>query len=414
MDSLFTAQIISLPNLSFAFSNISPREILDILVVSFAIYIVILFVKQTKSYFVVLVSIILILLSMISQNLNLPLTRSILQPISTLTFIIIAIVFQREIRRFFRWIIFGKHHVFTKVKQISKNASAEIAEALLIMAERKIGAILVFSGRQDLEEMLEGGQNLNGEITKELILSIFDTSSPGHDGAIVIENNLIKQFGVHLPLARNYDGYRKAGTRHRAGTGITEDTDAIALIVSEERGKISLAQNGKINILENEEKLRKKLRELTGENEDKASSFWHYFLFNNLFSKIIAVVLATTLWFGIVVQSGIIKKDVTIPLSFQLLPTTYEIESQKNKLQVSVTIMGKNTDLNSFDPSKLEAKVDAKDLKPGEQIIQVTPQMINLPSYLSVVEIEPETLKINIKEKELEQKDLIDQKLIEG
>jgi diadenylate cyclase len=399
MDSLLTAQIISLPNLTFAFSNISSREVFDILVVSFAIYIVLLFIKQTKSYFVLLVSIILIGLGMFSQNLNLPLTRSILQPISTLTFVIIAIVFQREIRRFFRWIVFGKHHVFSKVKEISKNASAEIAEALLIMAEQKIGAIIVFSGKQDIEELIEGGQTINGEITKELILSIFDPGSPGHDGAIIIENNLIKQFGVHLPLARNYDGYRKAGTRHRAGTGITEDTDSIAFIVSEERGKISIAQNGKIKILEGEEKLRNKLKDFTGENESKNSNFWHYFLVSNLFTKILALVIATTLWFGIVAQSGITKKEIELPISFQLLPTTYEIDSQKNKLQATVTIMGKNTDINSFDSSKLDVKVDARDFKVGNQKIEITSSMINIPSFLSIAEIEPETFTINIKEK---------------
>ncbi len=399
MDSLLLGQIVSISNVIFAFSNITFWEVLDIVLVAFAIYIVLLFVKQTKSYFVVVVSLILIFLSLISQNLNLSLTRSLLQPISTLTFIIIAIVFQREIRRFFRWIIFGKHHVFTKVKQISKDASLEIAEALLLMADRRIGGILVFAGKQDFEEIIEGGQNLNGEITKELILSIFDTNSPGHDGAIIIENNLIKKFGVHLPLARNYDSYRKTGTRHRAGTGITEDTDAIALIVSEERGEISISKEGKLKLLKDEENLGKILRELTGENEVKDTSFWHYFFVNNLFTKMIAISLATFLWFGIVVHSGVIKKEFIVPLSFQLLPTNYEIDEQSKKLQVEITLQGKNTDINAFDSTKLEAQIDGKNLKIGDQNIKITTSMINVPSYLSIIDIEPESIKINIREK---------------
>lgn len=412
MNSLMINQLASVSNIIFAFSNITLREILDIILVSFAIYIVLLFVKQTKSYFVLVVSLILIFLSMISQNLNLSLTRSILQPLSTLTFIIIAIVFQREIRRFFRWIILGKHHVFTKVKQITKSASAEIAEALLFMTEKKIGAILVFAGKQDLEEMIEGGQFLNGEISKELLLSIFDTSSPGHDGAVIIENNLIKQFGVHLPLARNYDSYRKTGTRHRAGTGITEDTDAIAIIISEERGEISIARDGKIKVLNGEDKLRKVLQELTGENENTVNNFWHYFFVNNLFAKIVAVLLATILWTVMIIQTGIIKKEFIVPLSFQLLPTNYEVEGNSNKLQTTVTLQGKSTDINSFDPSKLEAKVDAKDLKIGNQKIEISSEMISVPAYLSVVEISPDNIKVNIREKTQQNK--IDQNVFDN
>jgi uncharacterized protein (TIGR00159 family) len=236
MSILDIKNLASIQDVPLIFSSISSKEILDIVLVSLAIYIILLFVKQTKSYFVLSVSLALIALNFFSQNLNLTLTRSILQPLSTLTFIIIAIVFQREIRRFFRWITTGQQHLFSRTHTISRGVSGEIAESLLYMADKRIGAIIVFPGRQEIDDIIEGGQPLSGMITKEILLSIFDTGSAGHDGAVIIENDFIKLFGAHLPLARNYN-FRKAGTRHRAATGITEDTDAIALVVSEERSR---------------------------------------------------------------------------------------------------------------------------------------------------------------------------------
>lgn len=400
MYSILLSQVSLASNVPFLLSNISFREIIDIILVSLAIYIILLFVKQTKSYFVVIVSLILIIASLISQNLNLTLTRSILQPISTLTFIIIAIVFQREIRRFFKWIMVGKHHIFSQIKQISKNTSAEIAEALLFMQQKRIGAILVFAGKQDIDDIVEGGQYLNGKVSKELLLSIFDTSSPGHDGAVIIENDTIKQFGVHLPLARNYSDYRKSGTRHRAGTGITEDTDSIALIVSEERGEISIAKEGKIKIIKDEKKLREILSELTGEKENNENSFWKYFFLNNFKSKVLAVATAFILWVLIVAQTGVIKKEYEVPLSFQLLPTQYQIETNSAKTLIKITLQGRSSDITTFDPTKLEVKIDAKEFTEGNREITITPQMVSFPSYLTITEIEPDKISVNIKNNE--------------
>jgi uncharacterized protein (TIGR00159 family) len=398
MSILDLKTLASVQDVPLIFSSISGREILDIFLVSLAIYIVLLFVKQTRSYFVLSVSLGLIALNFLSQNLNLSLTRSILQPLSTLTFIIIAIVFQREIRRFFRWITLGQQNIFSRTHTISRAIGAEIAESLLYMAEKRIGAIIVFPGKQEIDDMLEGGQELNGSITKELLLSIFDTSSPGHDGAVIVENDVIKMFGVHLPLARNYN-FRKAGTRHRAAAGITEDTDAIALIVSEERGAISIAKHGVIERIKDEHALREILKKLTGESEQNSKGFWHYFILKNASTKLIALTLSITLWTVLILQTGIVKKEYAVPLSFQLLPTQYEIDAKAGTTQINVVLQGRNRDISTFDGTKLEVKIDARNFQTGAIPIAITEDMISVPSFLSVVDIEPEQVKVLIKEK---------------
>jgi len=403
--------LASIQDIPLIFSSISGREVLDIFLVSLAIYVILLFVKQTRSYFVLTVSLALIALNFFSQDLNLTLTRYILQPLSTLTFIIIAIVFQREIRRFFRWITTGQQHLFDKTHTMSRGVSGEIAEALLRMAQKKIGAIIVFTGKQEIDDIIEGGQMLNGMITKEVLLSIFDTGSAGHDGAVIIENDLIKMFGVHLPLARNYNyNFSKSGTRHRAATGITEDTDSIAFVVSEERGVISIARGGVLEKIKDEDSLREILRKLTGESENIPQGFWHYFILKNAPTKATAIAVSLCLWTILVMQTGIVKKEYSVPLSFQLLPNQYEIDSKAGKTQINVILQGRGRDITTFDATKLEVKIDARDFATGTIPIRITNEMITVPSYLLVTEIDPQEVKVLIKEKsasEIEQEEKI-------
>ncbi len=381
-------------------STVSLREILDITFVALIIYFILLFVKQTKSYFIVNIALTLFGINLIAKYLNLGLTRDIFAPISTIVIIILVVVFQRELRRFLRWVVYGKQLAFSNSLTLTKTTADEVADAISYMAKNKIGGIFVFSGEISLDDLLEGGQALEGKISKELILSIFDDNSPGHDGAIIIDNNKVKMFGVHLPLARDYTNYRKAGTRHRAATGITEDTDAIALVISEERGEVSIARNGTMTVLSNEKEILDKLKEIIMQDADNSPKhFWGYFFKKNFRTKLAAISIAFVLWFGLAVQTGIVKKEFEIPLSFQLLPASYEIDSQAGKTLVKVTLEGRSTDINTFDATKLEVKVDAKEFRPGVQTININEKMIDVPPYLNTIQFSPKVIYVPVKEK---------------
>lgn len=396
MQPLSLANVSSIP---IAFSAITIWEVLDILIVAIAIYIIILFVKQTKSYFVLVVTASLVVLAFVAQNVNLALTRAIVQPIATLIFIIIAIVLQREIRQFFRWVMVGRNFLRGSVQtQLHKATFTEVADALTYMGEQRIGAIIVFPRRQDIEDMLSGGQPLDGTVSKELLLSIFDSSSPGHDGAVIIEANRVKWFGAHLPLAQQYTNYRKAGTRHRAAAGITEGTDAVAFVVSEERGTISVFKNGKVTTLETTDALLRELAKLSGEATNVQSTFWHYFFRQNAGAKISSLALASILWLILFAQTGVVKKEVAIPLAFQLLAPEYQLITEPGASSVTVTLQGKSNDIATFDTSKLQARVDAKQLGPGEHTITITPSNVTVPTFITVTRIEPATVSVQIAE----------------
>lgn len=281
------------------FMNFSLGEFIDILIVSILVYLVLIFIKQTKSFFVLNSLLVLFALNLFSNIFDLELTKLLLQPLLTGIVIISAVVFQKEIRRFFRWVIEGKGFVFSIPAPATSQSIEIIAETVFEMAEKKIGAIIIFPGETPIDDVVDGGHILDGKISRPLILSIFDSNSPGHDGALLIENNKIRKFGLHLPLAEDFKASSRVGTRHRAAAGISERTDAIAIVVSEERGVVSIAENGSLRTVEDKDSLLSILEDFSEEVKDGEPiiyPFWHYLLWSNIKFKLSAVVIAIFLW----------------------------------------------------------------------------------------------------------------------
>lgn len=290
-----------------AFVSFSWVDVLDIAIASFFIYVILIFIKQTRSYFILNTLGGLLLVSYVAQVFGLGLTQKLFQPILTFFLVIFVIVFQREIRRFFRWFALSRQTMRKTAASLTSEISGVIVHAVQDMARLKMGSLIVLSGDYPLDDIIEGGFGLDGKISSPLILSIFDHMTPGHDGAMIIEGKRIKRFGVHLPLAEDFKGFATMGTRHRAAIGISERTDALAIVVSEERGSISVAEDGKIRVLQNAGELDDVIKRFLKENAKDGnghSGIWKYMLVNNFYSKIIAVAIAIVLWLVIVVQTG--------------------------------------------------------------------------------------------------------------
>jgi len=186
---------------------------------------------------------------------------------------------------------------------ISENITNQIVEAVDVLVKNKVGAIIVIAGSHPLEHSSLGGIALSGEVSCALLLSIFDTRTPGHDGAVIIENNKVSFFGVHLPLARNYKNLDKIGTRHRAATGVTEETDALAIVVSEEKGAVSVALNGVLRNVD-KEKCRDSVY-LFMKKQNKVHTFdakrlLQDLIVRNWIEKLSAIAMAIILWFVLI------------------------------------------------------------------------------------------------------------------
>lgn len=243
------------------FRSIQLKDVIDILVVAFLIYRILLLLQGTKALQMLAGLTVIILLYFFSEILELLTLNWILHTFMSSLLILIIIVFQDDIRKALAKI--GTVPI-ARIQTEYSFGIEEVVKAVTKLAEKKVGALIVFEREISLKDYLEGAVLLDAKVSEELLISIFNPKSPLHDGAVVISGGKIVAAGVVLPLSTNPDIAKDLGTRHRAGIGITEVSDAVAVIVSEERGEISLAVGGKISRDITPATLRKMLSQLLG------------------------------------------------------------------------------------------------------------------------------------------------------
>ena len=268
---------------------------IDVGIVAFFLYLLLILLKRTRSQSILGGILFLLLLYVGSSFAGLKLTALILKYFFTFVFIILVVVFQRELRNFFELVFVFGIFARQKAKSASESTREEIVEALQYLAGRKIGALIVIAGIESVDDHLEGGFELGGHVSRPLLLSIFDPSSPGHDGAVVIEGDLVSRFGAHLPLAERFN-FKNMGTRHRAALGLSEQTDALVLVVSEERGTISVAQHGRLVVLDDVAATEKVLGTFAREEEKEIKKRSYRWLTQNIQEKTLAFVVSLLLW----------------------------------------------------------------------------------------------------------------------
>ena len=218
---------------------------LDIFIVFYLVYIVLLLIRGTRTVPMALGLLLVVVLYIFSRYLGLSTTYMLLDQFMEVAVIFALIIFQDDIRR--ALVRFGKFAWFSKAKETA--IIEEVARAATMMTQKKIGALIVFEREARLDEfILEPGIRLDSNVTKELLYTIFIPmmENPLHDGAAVIRNFQVREAGSFLPLSTNPEIEKNLGTRHRAALGITEQTDAIAVVISEERGSVSVCHSGRI------------------------------------------------------------------------------------------------------------------------------------------------------------------------
>ena len=237
------------------------RDLLDIALVSVVLYKTLKTFKGTRAARMAIGIALLLMGSVVAGYLRLYTLDWILQGFWTYIVIALIVIFQPEIRRTLARIGDARlFNTFTSAEELK--GLEEIVRACVILAERKIGALIVIERESPLGNYVELGTQLDARVSKELLQAIFHPSSPIHDGAVVIRGNRIIAAGSFLPIALRSSISSALGTRHRAALGITEETDAVVIIVSEETGGISLSINGRLEMHMDLGTLRDKLTEM--------------------------------------------------------------------------------------------------------------------------------------------------------
>ena len=234
---------------------------LDILLMACAVYWVMILLRGTRAAQMILALLILMFVWLLSGQLGLATLNFVLSYFATGLFLIVVVIFQADIRRALARVGRG---FFSGSSQQSAHAVEEIVRACQALAERRVGALVVIEREASLEDYQEIGTSIDAKLSRELLISLFLPYSPLHDGAVVIREGRISSAGCILPIVLRSNIKSTHGTRHRAALGIAEETDAIAVVVSEETGKISLVCGSEIEEEIEGGQLRQALLELTG------------------------------------------------------------------------------------------------------------------------------------------------------
>jgi len=387
--------------------NLTFKDFLDILIITIFLYLILSFVLRKRyTLFVIFGILFWYLIFFISTQFNLILTNFIFKWfISFGLLFILILIFIQEIRDFFYFSGTFGLNIFRYLKEKNSNISESsieiITDAVKEMSEKRIGALIVIEGKDNINEFISSGYLLDGFINKSLILSIFDPSSPGHDGAMIIRNNKIYKFAVHLPLSKNPEKTKNKGLRHRAGLGITEVSDATVIIVSEETGDISLARKGEIEKIKDVFELKEKLLNLNISKNNKNQTIslsLQNLSFKNFLIFLVSFITSLSLFLVINDNYALIQKTFIVPVEFTNIPPNLIIKEFK-PTEITIALKGQKYVFNVLNPSELKVIVDLKNYekysisKWNSVLVEDKNVIIKIPKNLSVVNISPSNIR---------------------
>ncbi|MFZ5480336.1 MAG: diadenylate cyclase CdaA [Myxococcota bacterium] len=241
------------------FGNMRWTDAVDIALLWYVVYRALLLMRGTRAFQSLVGLLLALVLYVLSGRLELYAVHWMLEKFFVYIVLAVIILFQSDIKRGLAGAGGRLFPSFTS--QPAQNAMEEMVRASFVMASRRIGALLALEREASLEEYADGGNRLDARVSSELLLAVFHPTSPLHDGAVVIQNDKVLAAKVFLPLSLSKDVSRFYGTRHRAAIGLTEETDAVVIIVSEERGTVSLVIAGEVQPVADANEMRERLLE---------------------------------------------------------------------------------------------------------------------------------------------------------
>ncbi|MDZ7339194.1 MAG: diadenylate cyclase CdaA [candidate division KSB1 bacterium] len=242
------------------FIPVTPFDVLDILVISYMLYRVYFFIRGTRAAQMTVGLVVILVLSVVAPLFNLGALSWLFQNLKTIWLVAFVVVFQPELRRLL--IYLGQTRLARYFVSVAGTRTVEeVIKASIELSKRGYGGLIVMVKETGLRTVVETGVRLQAEVSMPLIVSIFNPRSPLHDGAIVIQNELIEAARCILPLSESQELDQTLGTRHRAAVGLSEESDAVVIVISEETGTISIAYKGILKRGFDEQGMRRELEQ---------------------------------------------------------------------------------------------------------------------------------------------------------
>lgn len=368
----------------------------DIALVAVFIYTALTWFRQTTSRSVFVGIAFLSMIYFAARAFDMHMTVFLFQAVFAVLLIALVVVFQEDLRRAFeRLAAFGTVRDRLRSGTVLTETDA-LVETLWGLAERRIGALVVVRGREPLGRHIDGGIRADARVSKPLLDSIFDPHSMGHDGAVVIDQQRIRQFAAHLPLSKNLQGVGARGTRHSAALGLSECSDALCIVVSEERGEVSICERGKLTMMRAPANLKSRLDQFLQEHyPSRAGGFWSKVVRENARLKVASLLFACLAWYFIVYQADTIQKNYYVPIEFRNLGKQLAIDTPTAH-EAEVTFSGYQQAFNLLVPSGLKFSVDLAGLQAGIHRIALDAGQIRGNTGLSVERVQPTTITVTL------------------
>ena len=367
---------------------------LDIIILTFVFYRLYLRLRRKRALRMILAILALPFFYIIAQWIDLPLSVWSLQNLWAVILLVLVVIFQQEIREVLGSVSLPTFF-FGRSERLTSKILDKITEAAFQMADKRMGGIIVLQRRDDLDEFIHGETLIDSEVDEDILVSIFNPQSPLHDGAAIIRGDRIRYATALLPVSQSPSLPKEWGTRHRAGLGITEVSDAECIIISEERKEVLFAHKGNVERKEGREELKKSMATLSSFQERKSrEKRWLQRLFNDLPIKASFLFLVCLLWiFVIGIRQGMISFN--IPIEYYSIPQNLEILGQPPK-EIKVRLKGSQRLLSSLNPDHIRVQVDLSGAHPGANQLALSEMNINVPSGIIVTHIYPQNIKIQL------------------
>lgn len=396
--------------LAWLFTEIGFSGLLDILIVTLMIYAFLAAVKRTRRSGLIFTGVIIIgAIYLIARRFNLLLTFALLQGFFAVFLVALVVIFQEDLRYFFErvalWWLERRLPLYERKSIRLPRREVEIlARTLGDLAREKIGALVVIRGRDSIVRHLDGGEEVRGLLSEPLLKSIFDPHSIGHDGAVVVDGNLIDKLGCHLPLSTNFGKLPYSGTRHAAALGLSERSDALGLVVSEEKGTLSVARHGDIRTVSTPAELAEMLEAFYDEiSPPPEKRTWTGVFRRNYREKLVSFGLAVILWIVLGYGAQVVNRAFQVPVNYGPLPSHLMV-AHITPPKVLVTFSGQRKAFAFLRPDDIKLALHPLEARKGEHDFFIPSRALSYPSGLELVDIEPRKVVVDVQDKPPEAK----------
>jgi diadenylate cyclase len=370
------------------------KAVVDIVLIAAGLFFLYHTLLRLGTWRIVAGIILAVFLFLIANFLDLKGLEWIFGNFSQVAVIALVVIFQPELRKIFERAASVRR---SEIRDAGAELSHMIVDSLIKLATLRRGAIVVFPGKEPIQEWLSGGFKLDARPSIPLIMSIFDPNSPGHDGALIIQKGKFTRFGVRLPVSQSAKLPDEFGTRHHAAMGLTEKSDALAIVVSEERGKVSVFDKGKFRQVDDPEKLTGTIN-----SHWKHTSSYPFELPEGkkrwlvLSQMLVSLCLAVFFWSALIIAQGeILEKIVTVPVEYTPSPANLILVGDKQK-EVRLHLAGSKSDLDSINPAELNVKIDLSKAVPGKQIFLISGENLRLPKDVKLLDMVPSSMELTL------------------